>query len=97
VHPWLMPKTRNHVYYAIEGTEILVLTVWGAPRESISGHLTDRMREHCSTVHPVEQRESIGAVLRLVKGGAVIDGPTSRGTHGGTQGPASRTSERHTG
>jgi hypothetical protein len=34
---------------------------------SISGHVTDRMREHYSTVHPVEQRESIGAVLRLVK------------------------------
>jgi len=34
---------------------------------SISGHLTDRMREHYSTVTPVEQRESIGRVLRLVK------------------------------
>jgi plasmid stabilization system protein ParE len=32
VRRWLMPKTRNHVYYAIDGTEILVLTVWGAPR-----------------------------------------------------------------
>jgi plasmid stabilization system protein ParE len=31
VRRWLMPKTRNHVYYAIEGTEIVVLTVWGAP------------------------------------------------------------------
>ncbi len=31
--------------------------------KSISGHLTDRMREHYSTVHPVEQRESIGADL----------------------------------
>jgi hypothetical protein len=27
-----MPKTRNHVYYTIEGTEIVVLTIWGAPR-----------------------------------------------------------------
>ena len=36
--------------------------------KSISGHQTDRMREHCSTV-PLEQRRSIGAVLRLVKGG----------------------------
>lgn len=34
---------------------------------SISGHLTDRMREHYSTVTPVEQRESIGRVLHLVK------------------------------
>jgi plasmid stabilization system protein ParE len=32
VRRWLMPKTRNHVYYAIEGTEIVVLTIWGAPR-----------------------------------------------------------------
>ena len=65
--------------------------------KSISGHLTDRMREHYSTVHPVEQRESIGAVLRLVKGGAVTDGPATSGTHGGTQGPASGTSGRQTG
>jgi plasmid stabilization system protein ParE len=28
----LMPKTRNHVYYAIDGTEIVVLAIWGAPR-----------------------------------------------------------------
>jgi integrase len=37
--------------------------------KSISGHQTDRMREHYSTVQPFEQRASIGAVLRLVKGG----------------------------
>ena len=60
--------------------------------KSISGHLTDRMREHYSTVHPVEQRESIGAVLRLVKGGAVTGDPSASGTHGGTQDPASGTS-----
>ena len=65
--------------------------------KSISGHLTDRMREHYSTVHPVEQRESIGAVLRLVKGGAVTDDAPRGGTHGGTQGPASGTSEREAG
>jgi hypothetical protein len=34
---------------------------------SISGDLTDRMRQHYSTVTPGEQRESIGRVLRLVK------------------------------
>lgn len=38
--------------------------------KSISGHQTDRMREHYSTVQPFEQRASIGAVLRLVKGGS---------------------------
>ncbi len=37
--------------------------------KSISGHLTERMREHYSTVTPLEQRESIGRVLRLVKSG----------------------------
>jgi hypothetical protein len=35
--------------------------------KSISGHLTEQMREHYSTVSPVEQRESIGRLLRLVK------------------------------
>ena len=38
--------------------------------KSISGHLTDRMKDHYSTVSPVEQRESIGRVLDLVKGDA---------------------------
>lgn len=36
---------------------------------SISGHLTEQMREHYSTVSPMEQRESIGRVLRLVQRG----------------------------
>ena len=36
---------------------------------SISGHQTERMREHYSTVQPVEQRQSIGAVLRLLGAG----------------------------
>jgi hypothetical protein len=65
--------------------------------EALVTKSTDRMREHYSTVHPVEQRESIRAVLRLVKGQAVTDGPASSGTHGGTQGPASGTSERQSG
>jgi integrase len=55
--------------------------------KSISGHLTDRMKDHYSTVSPVEQRESIGAVLRLVKSdrtgsttksGAPSGAPTSK-------------------
>jgi integrase len=33
--------------------------------KSISGHLTDRMREHYSTVTPDEQRESICNVVQL--------------------------------
>jgi plasmid stabilization system protein ParE len=32
VRRWLMPKTRNHIYYAIEANEVVVLTIWGAPR-----------------------------------------------------------------
>jgi plasmid stabilization system protein ParE len=28
----LLPKTRNHLYYAIEGKEVVVLSVWGSPR-----------------------------------------------------------------
>jgi integrase len=36
--------------------------------KSISGHLTDRMKDHYSTVQPEEQRESIGRVLDLVEG-----------------------------
>jgi integrase len=33
--------------------------------KSISGHLTERMREHYSTVTAAEQRESIGRVVQL--------------------------------
>jgi integrase len=33
--------------------------------KSISGHLTERMREHYSTVTPAEQRSSIGNVVHL--------------------------------
>ena len=29
----LMPTTQNHVYYAVRENEIVVLSVWGAPRE----------------------------------------------------------------
>jgi hypothetical protein len=29
----LLPKTKNHVYYAVEGDEIVVVSIWGAPKE----------------------------------------------------------------
>jgi hypothetical protein len=51
--------------------------------KSISGHQTERMREHYSTVSPTEQRDSIGRVLKLVRpvgtmlGGAPSGAPTS--------------------
>jgi plasmid stabilization system protein ParE len=28
----LLKKTKNHVYYAVEGDTIVVLSVWGAPK-----------------------------------------------------------------
>jgi hypothetical protein len=61
--------------------------------KSISGHLTDRMREHYSTVQPIEQRESIGRVLRLVKGGSVTDGLAVSGTPSGTPSPSAELRE----
>ena len=32
VHRLLMPKTQNHIYYTVRDKEIVVLSVWGAPR-----------------------------------------------------------------
>jgi plasmid stabilization system protein ParE len=29
----LMKTTRNHVYYAVRDNEVVVLSVWGAPKE----------------------------------------------------------------
>lgn len=29
----LLPKTKNHIYYAIDHDEIVVVSIWGAPRE----------------------------------------------------------------
>jgi len=28
----LMPRTKNHIYYTVRKDEIVVLSVWGAPR-----------------------------------------------------------------
>ncbi len=64
-----------------------VASVEALVTKSISGHLTDRMREHYSTVTPVEQRESIGRVLRLVQGGASNDDAVLRGAPGGAPPP----------
>lgn len=30
----LLPRTLNHVYYAIDGQDVIVLSVWGALHES---------------------------------------------------------------
>lgn len=29
----LLPKTSNHLYYTVNGDEVVVLSVWGAPRQ----------------------------------------------------------------
>ncbi len=44
--------------------------------KSISGHKTDRMKDHYSTVQPVEQRESIGRLLRLVRSESASGAPS---------------------
>jgi integrase len=69
--------------------------------KSISGHLTEQMREHYSTVSPTEQRECIGRVLRLVKCGEAETGTGSAanatdagGTQGGTHRAAGGTHSR---
>lgn len=51
--------------------------------KSISGHLTDRMKEHYSTVSPSEQRESIGRLLGLVQPEATSPGAPASGAPGG--------------
>jgi integrase len=61
--------------------------------KSISGHLTDRMKDHYSTVSPIEQRESIGRVLRLVRTDAPLTAHPSgaeSGAEGGPSGAESR-------
>jgi hypothetical protein len=55
----------------------------------ISGHLRERMREHDSTVTPVEQRESICRVLRLVHSGTKEESaPEVDGEHVAPGGPS---------
>ncbi|WP_394836270.1 site-specific integrase [Pendulispora rubella] len=55
-------------------------------QKSISGWTSPRMRELYSTVHPAEQRESIGRVLRLVQGGKASEGGLQGGAHEGESG-----------
>jgi integrase len=52
--------------------------------KSISGHLTDRMKDHYSTVSADEQRQSIGRMLNLVEREATPPGAPSSGAPGGT-------------
>jgi hypothetical protein len=50
-----------------------VANVEGLITRSISGHKTEQMRDHYSTVGADEQRASIGRMLQLVKRGAAAD------------------------
>lgn len=57
--------------------------------KSISGHLTDRMKDNYSTVQPDEQRRSISRVLSLVQGQtAPLEAPAG-GAPGGAPTPPS--------
>jgi integrase len=57
--------------------------------KSISGHLTDRMKDHYSTVSPTEQRQSIDRLLTLVHGKVTTSGVPSSGAPGGAPTSAS--------
>lgn len=52
---------------------------------SISGHMTERMHHHYSTVRPEEQREGIARVIDLMSVRADRAGATSGGAQGGAQ------------
>jgi integrase len=85
ITPRAMRRTFNDVARAAK-VESLVT-------KSISGHLTDRMKDHYSTVSPIEQRESIGRVLRLVRTDAPLTAKQSgaeSGAEGGSSGAESR-------
>jgi plasmid stabilization system protein ParE len=32
VRRMLLPKTRNHVYFVVDGDDVVVVSVWGAPK-----------------------------------------------------------------
>ncbi len=53
--------------------------VEGLVTKSISGHLTDRMKDHYSTVSAAEQCEGIGRVIKLVDGTPANDGASEGG------------------
>ncbi|MBI5536861.1 MAG: hypothetical protein HY898_29335 [Deltaproteobacteria bacterium] len=60
---------------------------------SVSGHLTQQMQEHYSTVNADEQRQSIGKVIELM--GARDRGAS--GAQGGAQPPSSGAQTKKTG
>jgi integrase len=89
ISPRGMRRTFNDVARAAK-VESLVT-------KSISGHLTDRMKDHYSTVSPGEQRESIGRVLRLVRSDAPLTSTESGAASGAEGGPSGAESKEGTG
>jgi hypothetical protein len=89
ISPRGMRRTFNDVARAAK-VESLVT-------KSISGHLTDRMKDHYSTVSPGEQRESIGRVLRLVRSDAPVASTESGAASGAEGGPSGAESKEGTG
>jgi integrase len=85
ITPRAMRRTFNDVARAAK-VESLVT-------KSISGHVTDRMKDHYSTVSPIEQRESIGRVLRLVRTDAPLTAEQS-GAASGAEGVPSGAESR---
>jgi integrase len=54
---------------------------------SISGHATERMQEHYSTVHGGEQRAALARVIRLVDHRSAHPNGVRSGEHGGEHAP----------
>jgi integrase len=67
----------------------------GVVTRSISGHLTERMQHHYSTVNADEQRGSIARVIDLMA--ARVELAEAGGTPGGLQTPSSGTSNEKAG
>ena len=55
--------------------------VEGVVTKSISGHLTERMRERYSTVAPIEQRASIAKVIDFAQAKRPAEGGEQSGEH----------------
>jgi hypothetical protein len=53
---------------------------------SISGHRTERMRDHYSSVSAGEQRDGIGKVLQLAGAGIPSETASASGMHCGMHG-----------
>lgn len=70
----LLPRTRNHVYYVVDGDELVVLSAWGAADDAV---------RRCSPLGRKRGREgSDGLVHRGVGDG--LANPRDRGSESGS-------------